>query len=130
MKFVSLILAALFFVSAALQFNDSNDTEFWIALWGASGFIALFAAFKKCNPWIILIVLAVCAYEAFHLFPAFWTWLNSGAPSIVESMQAESEYIEVVREFLGLLILIASMTFFYIRTRQAYMLKHNPKSEL
>jgi len=129
MKIVSLILAALFFVSAALQFNDP-DPLFWITIWGVSGFIALFAAFKKCNPWIILMVLAVCGYEAFHLFPAFWTWVSSGAPSIVETMQAESEYIEVVREFLGLLILIASMTFFYIRTRQAYMHKHNAKSEL
>jgi len=129
MKIVSLILAALFFVSAALQFNDP-DPLFWIAIWGVSGFIALFAAFKKCNPWVILAVLAVCAFEAFRLFPAFWTWLSSGAPSIVQTMQAESPHIEVVREFLGLLILISSMTFFYIRTRGAYMLKHNVKSEL
>jgi hypothetical protein len=127
MKIVSLILAALFFTSAALQFNDP-DPLYWIVIWGVSGFIALFAAFKKCNPWIILAVLAACTYEAFHLFPAFVTWLSSGAPSIVETMAAESEYIEKVREFLGLLILIASMTFFYIRTRQSYMHRQNAKS--
>ncbi len=124
MKIVSLILAALFFTSAALQFNDP-DPLFWIAIYGVSGFIALLAAFQKCNPWIILGVLAVCSFEAFRLFPAFWTWLNSGAPSIVKTMQAESRYIEVVREFLGLLIVIATMTFFYIRTRRAYMLRQN-----
>jgi Transmembrane family 220, helix len=129
MKIVSLILAALFFVSTALQFNDP-DPLFWIALWGVSAFIALFAAFNKCNPWIILFVLAVSAYKAFQLFPAFITWVSSGAPSIVESMSAESEYIEKVREFLGLLIIIASMTFFYIRTRQSYMHRQNAKSGL
>ena len=129
MKIVSLILAALFFVSAALQFNDP-DPKYWVTIYIVSGVIALFAAFKKCNPWIILFVLAVCVYWAFLLFPAFWTWLSSGAPSIVNTMQAESPHIEVVREFLGLLILIVSMTFFYIRTRGAYMLKHNPQPRL
>lgn len=129
MKIVSLTLAALFFVSTALQFNDP-DPLFWIALWGVSGFIALFAAFKKCNPWIILFVLAVSSYKAFQLFPAFVTWLNDGAPSIVESMSAESEYIEKVREFLGLVIIIASMTFFYIRTRKAYLLRQHVESDI
>jgi Transmembrane family 220, helix len=129
MKIVSLILAALFFVSTALQFNDPDPAR-WIAIYGVSGVIALLVAFGKCNPWIILIVIAVSLFWAFLLFPGFLTWLNSGAPSIVKSMHAESEYIEVVREFLGLLIIIVSMVFFYIRTRKAYLLRQNVDSDL
>ena len=117
MRIISFILAALFFMSAAVQFNDP-DPRFWVTLYGAVGIIAVFAGFNKFNPWITLLGIAVCAYEGFKLFPAFWAWVNSGAPSIVESMQAESPHVEVVREFLGLLICLAALLFFYIQGRK------------
>ena len=120
MKIVSLILALLFFVSAAVQFNDP-DPLFWICLYGVTGMIAVFAAFEKYNPWVILLAMAVCAFEGFRLFPGFWSWLNDGMPSITGAMQAESPYIEMVREFLGLLIALAALTFFYVRARKHMM---------
>lgn len=127
MKIFSIVFTILFFASAAVQFNDP-DPEFWVALYGVCGFISLFAIFKKYNPWVILLVLAVSAFEAFKLAPGFWTWLSSGAPSIVESMQAESPYIEGVREFLGLMICIVVLIFYYIRCRKPYMHSRNSDS--
>ena len=121
MKIVSLVLAALFFTSAAVQFNDP-DPLFWVTLYGATGVIAVFAAFDRYNPWIILLGMAACAYEAYVFFPGFYTWVTDGMPSITESMQAESPYIEMVREFLGIIITLAALTFFYIRARRKHRL--------
>lgn len=117
MRILCFILALLFFASAAVQFNDP-DPRFWVVLYGAVGLIALFAGFNRYNLWIVLLGLAVCTYEGFKLVPAFWAWLNSGAPSIVDSMQAESPHIEVVREFLGLGLCFVALVFFYIRGRK------------
>ncbi len=120
MRVISFILAVLFFASAAVQFNDP-DPRFWVTLYGAVGLVALFAGFNRYNLWVILLGLAVCTYEGFKLVPAFWAWLNSGAPSIVESMKAESPHIEVVREFLGLGLCFIALVFFYIRGRKAHL---------
>ena len=50
--------------------------------------------------------------------PAFVDWIRSGMPSITGQMKAESPFIEVVREFLGLTIALAIMIylFFYDRS--------------
>ena len=126
MRIISFILAALFFTSAALQLNDPDPT-FWVILYGSIGIIAVFAAFQRFAPWITLLGIAVCAYEVFKLFPAFWAWLNNGAPSIVESMQAESPHIEVVREFLGLTLCLIALGFFYIKGRKEYLRTRSPE---
>ena len=120
MKIISLVLALVFFASAAVQFNDP-DPLFWVALYGVTGVIAVFAAFERFNPWVTLFGMAVCAFEGFRLFPGFWAWLNDGMPSITGSMKAESPYIEMVREFLGLAMTFAALTFFYIRARKHHL---------
>lgn len=118
MKIVNLTLGLLFIVFAAIQFNDP-DPEFWATLYGGIAVLSLFAAFKKYNVWIILIGLVVVSYELFKLFPPFWNWLQSGMPSIVETMKAEDPYIELVREFLGLVICMIVLIFHYVPARKA-----------
>ena len=117
MRYFNLFLCVLFVVSAVLQFNDP-DPIFWIAMYTGMAIVAGMAAFNKYFTFLILLGLAVTGYELFKLWPAFWMWLTSGTPSIVGSMKAESPHIELVREFLGLLICFLVLVFYYFRGRK------------
>jgi hypothetical protein len=116
MKFFNLCLTALFVFSAIVQFNDP-DPLLWVALYTSVALICGFAAFGKYNRWAILLVMAACLYELSTLAPAFSQWIKDGMPSITESMKASSPHVELVREFLGVLICFVVLVFQYIRCR-------------
>ena len=115
MKIFNLILAVCFLVFASLQFNDDpNDVWFWVILYSLVAGISAFAAFGRYNMWVIMLGLAAVVYELFRKFPAFAQWLSDGMPSIVEKMEASSPYVELVREFLGLIICLAALIYHYV----------------
>lgn len=116
MKIFNLFLTALFVVSAALQLNDP-DPLFWISLYLAAAVICAFAAFDKYNRWATLLVMAACVYELSKLMPDFVRWIKEGMPSITESMKASTPHVELVREFLGVAIILATLIFQYVRGR-------------
>lgn len=116
MKIFNLFLTALFLLSAALQWNDP-DPFFWISIYLSAAVICGFAAFEKYNRWAILLVMAVCIYELSTLYPAFSQWLKDGMPSITETMKASTPYVELVREFLGVSLVLIVMIFEYVRAR-------------
>lgn len=116
MKILNLFLCALFVVSAALQYNDP-DPLLWMAIYLSVAAICGFAAFGKGNRWVILLVMAVCVYELSTLMPSFLQWIRDGMPSITGSMKAESPHIELVREFLGVTIVVVVLVFQYVRVR-------------
>ena len=117
MRKIHLILGFIFLLFAIIQFNDP-DPLMWICLYGGVAAIAFFAAYGKFNIWIILLGIAVCAFELFKLFPSFWAWVQDGMPSIVESMKAESLYIELVREFLGIVVALGALVYYYLWARK------------
>ncbi|MBL0009092.1 MAG: hypothetical protein IPP25_18460 [Saprospiraceae bacterium] len=50
MKIFNIILAILFLLFAAVQFNDSpDDILFWVLVYAGVGIISAFAAFNKYN---------------------------------------------------------------------------------
>lgn len=117
MKMLNLILSLLFILFAYFQYNDP-DPWLWIVIYLAVAVVCVFAAFGKKNQWINLaILIGLLIYWAI-LLPSFIGWLRDGMPSITGSMKAESEYIELVREFLGLFILIAVMFWQFTRSRK------------
>jgi hypothetical protein len=116
MKIFNLVLAFLFLVFAALQFNDApDDILFWVAIYTLIATISAFGAFHKYNMWVIVIGLVAVVYELFRKFPSFAQWIGEGMPSIVDEMKATSPYIELVREFLGLVICLVALIFHYVR---------------
>lgn len=116
MKIFNLVLAACFVVFALLQFNDDpNDVWFWVIIYSLVAGISAFAAFGRYNMWVIVIGIGMVVYELFRKFPAFAQWMSDGMPSIVEKMEASSPYVELVREFLGLVICLAVLIFHYVR---------------
>ena len=108
MKIFNIILAILFLLFAAVQFNDSPGDA-------GVGIISAFAAFNRYNMWAILLGLAVVVFEMFRKFPTFALWVSDGMPSIVDEMQASSPYIELAREYLGLCLCLAVLIFQYVR---------------
>ncbi|MEL6987338.1 MAG: transmembrane 220 family protein [Bacteroidota bacterium] len=117
MKIFNFILAGLFLLFAIVQYNDPDPWK-WMALYLIVALTSLMAALNKSNKWIILIGLAIFAFEAYNLYPEFKNWMNDGMPSIIKSMQAESPYIEFVREFLGLIFCFIVMIFHYFQFRR------------
>jgi len=116
MKTVNLILALIFLLFAAVQFNDDqDDILFWVLVYGGVGVISLFGAFKKYHVMTIVLGLAVVVFELFRKFPTFAKWIGDGMPSIVEEMQASTPHVELVREYLGLCICFAALIFHYIQ---------------
>ncbi len=121
MKIVNLILAGLFVVFAAVQFNDP-DPIFWVIVYLGMAVITGFAAYKKYFIWLMLAMLAVLIYELFTLFPAFSSWIDDGMPSITESMKASTPFVELVREFLGLFLCVIVLLYHYVKYRRGELL--------
>lgn len=116
MKTINIILALIFFLFAAVQFNDDqDDIMFWVLVYAGVGIISLFGALSKYNVMTIVLGLAVVVFELFRRFPTFAKWIGDGMPSIVEEMQASTPHVELVREYLGLCICFAALIFHYIQ---------------
>ena len=116
MKIFNLILAVIFLLFAAVQFNDEpGDILFWVLVYAGVGIISAFAAFNKYNMWVILLGLAAVIFEMFRKFPTFAQWISSGMPSIVGEMKATTPYIEFAREYLGLCLCLIVLIYHYVR---------------
>lgn len=116
MKIFNLFLAVIFFLFAAVQLNDTpGDILFWFLIYSLIGMISAFAAFNKYNMWAILLGLAVVVFELFRKFPTFATWIGEGMPSIIAEMKATTPYVELAREYLGLVLCLAVLIFHYVR---------------
>jgi hypothetical protein len=99
------IMAVLFVVSAALQWNDPDPLE-WAAMYlAAATACGLFALGRREAPYVALAVCAVAVVWAATLLPSV---VGRVAPSeMFESMQAKDGMVEVARESGGLLIVAA-----------------------
>ena len=108
MKILNLILAAVFFLFAALQCNDP-DPLVWMLTYSAVGTLCVIAALGGHFRWVVLgLGLALMAWML-SMLPGVIGWVNDGMPSIAGAMKAETPHIESVREFLGLLLAVAAL---------------------
>jgi len=122
MKVFNLIFCLLFVFSAALQFNDP-DPYLWVTIY-LYGALLCFRAFRGYYN-IGTLLGGVVVYLAWAIFLFFtnegvWDWITKhNAEDIAATMKAEKPWIEVAREFFGLVILITVLliNFFYARKR-------------
>jgi len=116
MKIVNWTLAVVFALFAIVQYNDPDPIP-WILLYaGVSAHFAMAALGKMYRPavWLWLIASAIWAAK---LVPDFINWIQMGEPSIVETMKAEQPWIELTREFLGLVLAAAGCGFLLWKNR-------------
>lgn len=112
MKMRNYVIAGLFFLFALVQLNDP-DPYFWVALYSYIGMVAIIRNFRPIRKVILLAGMAVCLIEVFLILPEFLNWVELGMPTITGSMKAEEPHIEFTREFLGLLIGLGTLVFYY-----------------
>jgi hypothetical protein len=103
MKWVFLSISLLFIAFALVQLNDP-DPWVWVVMYGGVAVISFLAFLKKGPSFLALIGFMVGLAWMVTLIPGFIEWIKMGMPSIVSEMKTEAPHIELVREFLGLLL--------------------------
>ncbi len=101
----------------AVQFNDP-DGLIWVGVYWLVALVPISTIFDRLNPiWSLRYAMVLLIWLLFYI-PDVIYWLGEGAPSIAESMKAESPFIELVREFFGLVICIGTLLFYYFKGRK------------
>ncbi len=116
MKVLYWVLAILFLLFAAVQYNDPDPIQ-WMLLYGGVAVQFALAARGRINRYAVWLWLIVAVVWAATLVPDFIHWLRMGEPSIVDTMKAETPWVELTREFLGLLVAAAGCGWLLWRTR-------------
>lgn len=107
MGVLHLVFAALFALSAGLQYNDPDPVQ-WALLYLAATALAV-GAFRHWpqRPWAFALA-AVCVLWMATLVPGMAAFVQRGDPALLTAtMKAEDPVIEDAREFLGLGIVLA-----------------------
>lgn len=84
--------------------------------YGYVSLAALGAYFNRVPRWAIYAGMIVCLIWMGTLFKDFIHWIQMGMPSIVDEMHTTKPHIELVREFLGLLL--AMIGLWVVRPRE------------
>ena len=112
-KIVLVFLSIVFLLFSYFQVNDPDSIR-WVFYYLLLSIMAGLSFFGKNKQVYIIMMGTITILGLVYYFPGFFEWLQDGMPSIVSSMQAESPYIEVVREFLGLLISFVFIAYLFI----------------
>lgn len=100
MKWLHLITV---FIFGSFIYVNANDYDFikWTIVYLPMVVIAFLTIFKKIHSnWILLYAAGLIIYLVAHI-DDFARWSSSGAPSMFD---LESDNVEVVREFFGVLL--------------------------
>ncbi len=118
MKQISdIIIAVIFILFALVQFNDGDAIK-----WVPPYLLIAYVAFNSYRGRHFLIGSA--ALLIFYIvwmmtyIPHMQSWISDGMPSITASMKAESPYIELSREFFGLLLCAIAALYYLIKAKR------------
>lgn len=112
MKITNGILGVLFFIFAALQLNDP-DPWLWIGIYGLVAVLCGMTAVGYYAPKVILGAILFTIFGIGWYLPDFINWLQTGMTSITTSMKAETPHVELIRESLGLVLVLVTLIWLY-----------------
>jgi hypothetical protein len=114
---LNLIFCLSFLVFAWFNLND-DDSWLWVPIYLAASVFCGLAGFGMFFPIPYLFLIGFYLIYAIILFfrkDGVRDWIvKYKQPSITESMQAKKPYIEMTREFFGLLIISSALAFNYV----------------
>jgi hypothetical protein len=115
MKFLHGFLALMFLAFAGLQFNDP-DPALWILIYASMAFMCAMAFFKVFSKTAMAILAAGYIVYCFFLWPGVSEWLTQENKRVLfdDVMKMEHLYIEESREFLGLVICLVVLAFYFV----------------
>jgi hypothetical protein len=116
MKYFHGFLILLFILFAYFQWNDP-DAVLWTIIYGYVALLTGLTFTRIQIKWLVIIGIFGYALGILFYVPDFINWINSGMPSIAGQMKAESAFIELVREFLGLLICLLAIIYLFVYNR-------------
>lgn len=107
-KTISYIIAAIFLLFAAVQYNDP-DWYLWIPVYLIIVILTILSMGKKLPTKVLYAILIVYLIWFISMVPNFTHWLKNDMPDITGTMKASNPEIELMREFFGVLICIAAL---------------------
>lgn len=102
-KYISYFFGLLFLYFAYVQFNDPDPAK-WVTIYILTALLPIAYLYWSKVKYGIYALIAVLILLFILAVPDFINWAKDGFPSITETMKAESPYVELVREFLGIFI--------------------------
>lgn len=110
-KIITVIFSSLFLISAYLQLNDL-DPMLWTSFYVFMALLPLTSYIKKYKNKILIASLFVVGMWFGSFIDDLYYWAQEGFPSIVGSMKAGTESVELVREAGGLFICCLAIIFY------------------
>ena len=115
MKALNFVVAAVFFIFAAIQLNDP-DPLYWTGVYAGTAGVALARAFGRQSRFWTGACVGAVAGGIVTTAPAFGQYLGSGQPMSLLGAMSGGDYIENSREFLGLVLALAVLVFYTLRS--------------
>ena len=115
-KIVSGVIALLFLLFAAFQYNDP-DSFSWMFLYAYVAAMAVMALFGKYNYALLIPGITIFALYFIYLLPSVYEWIVSD-DSLITGMSPDRMYVERSREAFGLLMGLAGLLFIFVNRHQ------------
>ena len=120
-RILFITLSIMFGVFAYLTLNDPDPVQ-WVLAYGATAVLFAFAAFGRADRRIIGWLAVALFIWMCTMISGMVDLFQQGMPSITGEMHVTEPHIEVVREFLGLLIAGLSLAgLFFTTSKEARM---------
>ncbi|MEJ0029759.1 MAG: transmembrane 220 family protein [Bacteroidota bacterium] len=119
MKILKIFFAVLFLLFALVQINDP-DPLLWIVVYGSMMVVSIMAIYNRYPTRYMVVMASGFLIMTILYFEGFKTWLDSSDRSLLFDDLAKMQfpYIEEAREFLGLLICLAVLIFYFGLSRR------------
>jgi Transmembrane family 220, helix len=117
MKILNIVLCVIFLSFWGVQYNDP-DPYLWMPIYAFVAWVCGLAAVKRYNKGLIFIGLCILTVYTLTYIPAVIDWVKMGMPSLVETMKAEKKYIELAREFGGLVMCDLALLFQFSQAKK------------
>ncbi|MDF3818742.1 transmembrane 220 family protein [Leptospira sp. 96542] len=118
-KILNGLFAALFLLSASLQYNDPDPIH-WMFLYGLGALISLLSIGNRFYLPLFFFMLGVLALQILIIVDGAYIWYTKGMENILSTpMSDDKPYIEEVREFFGSLIVLfaVGLNYYYFRNK-------------
>ncbi len=119
MKIVKIFFAVLFLLFVVVQFNDP-DPLLWIIIYGSMVVVSIMSIYHKYPLKFMVVMAAGFLIMTVIYFDGFNDWLKSPDRSLLfdDIAKMQFQYIEEAREFLGLLICLFVLIFYFYLSKR------------